>query len=70
MKVAVWDTYVQCTNGKKMHFYIIVPDTLKDASVIYTFGKNYLKNKDVISNDLTTNESEFCHIEGGVESNG
>ncbi|MGQ1783984.1 DUF2024 family protein [Saccharicrinis sp. GN24d3] len=63
MKVAVWDTYVQRSDGKKMHFDILVPETLKEESVIYAFGKNYLKEKDVKSADISTKECEFCHLE-------
>ncbi len=67
MKVAVWDTYVKRTDGKTMHFDILVKNTLKDASVIFAFGKNYLNDKDVISTDLTIKECEFCHIEEATE---
>ncbi len=63
MKVAVWDTYVQRTDGRKMHFDIIVSENVKDVNLIYQFGREYLKDKDVELKMLTANECEFCHIE-------
>jgi len=63
MKVAVWDTYVQRKDGKKMHFDILVPEHLKDVVVIYQFGQNYLKSKQVKLEILSAKECEFCHIE-------
>ncbi len=63
MKVAVWDTYVLKKDGNKMHFDILVPEHVKDADVIYQFGKEYLKGKLVKSERLTSKECEFCHIE-------
>ena len=42
MQTAVWDTYVKKKNGNVMHFDIIVPDSIKDAQVIYGYGKTYL----------------------------
>ncbi|QQS51263.1 MAG: DUF2024 family protein [Bacteroidota bacterium] len=63
MKVAVWDTYVQRVDGKKMHFDIIVPEEIKDAGIIYQFGEEYLKGKMVQSEKITSKECEFCHVE-------
>jgi hypothetical protein len=63
MKVAVWDTYVKRTDGRTMHFDILVPDTLKNADTIYQYGHQYLKNKPVLASTLTTSECKFCHIE-------
>ncbi|PTN01594.1 DUF2024 family protein [Mangrovibacterium marinum] len=67
MKVAVWDTYVQRTDGKKMHFDIIVPENVKDSNVIFHYGHEYLKYKDVKSKKVTTKECEFCHIENATQ---
>lgn len=63
MKVAVWDTYVVRTDGKKMHFDIVVPESEKNEDTIYRFGQEYLKGKSVKSELLTSKECEFCHIE-------
>ena len=63
MRVAVWDTYVQRSDGKQMHFDILVPEHTKDTEVIYQFGQGYLKDKCVKSSLLTPKECEFCHIE-------
>lgn len=68
MKVAVWDTYVQRIDGKKMHFDIIVPENEKDIKIIYQFGQEYLKGKMVQSEILTSKECEFCHIENATEN--
>lgn len=67
MKVAVWDTYVERSDGKKMHFDILVPEHEKEASVIYGFGRDYLIKKDVKSKKLSAKECEFCHIENATD---
>jgi Domain of unknown function (DUF2024) len=63
MQVVVWDTYVTKTDGKIMHFDIIAPQSVVDEKVIYTFGKEYLQSKHQGSQELTTKECGFCHIE-------
>lgn len=63
MKIAVWDTYVTKSDGKIMHFDIIVPEELKDESKIFTFGKEYLKSKNLEDLVLTSKECQFCHIQ-------
>ena len=62
MKVAVWDTYVLKKDGKIMHFDIIVPNHIKDESLIFEYGKRYLKSKDQEGQTLTSQECQFCHI--------
>lgn len=63
MKVSVWDTYVTKKDGSIMHFDIIAPDTLKDETIIHTFGKDYLQSKKLEEQPLTARECRFCHIE-------
>lgn len=63
MKVAVWDTYVTKKNGKVMHFDIIAPQEVKDTSIIYGYGKSYLKTKGQAGQSITAKECRFCHIE-------
>lgn len=63
MKVAVWDTYVTKKDGSVTHFDIIAPSEIKDESVIYTCGKNYLKTKGQEEQHITSKECQFCHIE-------
>lgn len=63
MKVAVWDTYVTKKDGTIMHFDIIAPSEIKDTSIIYTFGKEYLKTKNQEEQTLSSKECSFCHIE-------
>ncbi|GAF04327.1 DUF2024 family protein [Saccharicrinis fermentans] len=67
MKVAIWDTYVEKKDGKKMHFDIAVPEEEKNALKIYHFGQEYLKGKDVQSETLSAKECVFCHIENANE---
>lgn len=63
MKVAVWDTYVKRKDGKTMHFDILVPEELKDEAKIYEYGKLYLRGKEVLAEDLSSKECNYCHIE-------
>lgn len=63
MQVAVWDTYVKNNSGAVLHFDIIVPDTLKDAERIYSFGKQYVQSRGTLPEDLSTEQCRFCHIE-------
>jgi len=63
MKVAVWDTYVTKKDGTIMHFDIIVPEEIKDADVIYEYGRAYLKIKKQENQPLASNECRFCHLE-------
>lgn len=62
MKVAVWDTYVKNNSGKIMHFDIIVPEEIKDTSLIYKYGKEYLKSKKQEKLNISSNECKFCHF--------
>ncbi len=68
MKVAVWDTYVTRKNGDVMHFDILVPEEVKDISVIYDYGKQYLTEKNEFNQPLTTQGCQFCHIEAVNET--
>ena len=62
MKVAVWDTYVTKKDGTIMHFDILAPEEIKDTSVIYNYGKDYLKTKNQDGQPLSSKECRFCHI--------
>ena len=63
MKVAVWDTYVKRKDGKIMHFDILVPQDVKEEQRIYEYGRTYLHNKEVLTDQLTSKECSYCHIE-------
>ncbi len=63
MQVAVWDTYVTKKDGTIMHFDIIAPSEIRDPSVIYDYGKEYLETKGQEGQPLTSKECRFCHIE-------
>lgn len=62
-KVNVWDTYVTKKNGEIMHFDIIAPVEINDSSIIYNYGKLYLKSKNQEGQTLTSNQCRLCHIE-------
>ena len=63
MKVSVWDTYVEREGDKTMHFDILVSSELKNESIIFGYGKEYLKSKSFHTGDLSSKECKFCHIE-------
>ena len=63
MKVAVWDTYVKRKDGRTMHFDILVPHELKDEGKIFEYGRSYLSSKEIFSDELSSKECSFCHIE-------
>ncbi|WP_299899988.1 DUF2024 family protein [uncultured Aquimarina sp.] len=63
MKIAVWDTYVSRTDGRLMHFDILVPDHITDENKILAYGKKYLDTKSFKTGTLTSNECKFCHIQ-------
>lgn len=67
MKVAVWDTYVRKKNGTVMNFDIMVPDSQKDETIIYGYGKEYLQSKSIVGYELTSEECTFCHIEQATD---
>ena len=62
-KVNVWDTYVTKKNGMIMHFDIIAPVKVTDTTVIYNYGKSYLKSKGQEGQPLSSNQCRLCHIE-------
>ena len=63
MKVAVWDTYATKKDGSVMHFDIIAPEEIKDTTIIYGYGREYLKSKRQEGHPLTSKQCRFCHIE-------
>lgn len=46
-----------------MHFDIIVPIDISDASIIYNYGKDYLKSKGQEGQPLTSKQCKLCHLE-------
>ena len=67
MKVAVWDTYVKRNDGKLMHFDILVSNELKDEKIIFGYGKEFLKSKSFRTQELSSKECKFCHIEKATD---
>jgi len=67
MKISVWDTYVKRQGGLIMHFDILVDSKLADETKVFDFGRNYLKSKSFKSEELTSKQCVFCHIEEATE---
>lgn len=63
MKISVFDTYVERTDGSVMHFDILVPEHEKNLEKIYGFGREYLTEKGESGQPLTSEECRFCHME-------
>ena len=66
MDVAVWDTYVDRSDGRTMHSDILVK-TGASFETVRRYGAEYLADKDVVEETLTTDECEFCHVEAASE---
>jgi hypothetical protein len=66
MNVAVWDTYVDRTDGQTMHFDILVEEGVS-FDAVRRHGADYLDDKDVDSSTLTTEECQFCHVESATQ---
>jgi Domain of unknown function (DUF2024) len=62
MQVAVWDTYVPKKDGTVMHFDIRAPSEVRDTTVIYGYGREYLKTKGQEGQPLSAKECRFCHV--------
>lgn len=63
MKVSIWDTYVQRDDGLLMHFDIVVPESITDASVVFKYGVLYLNTKPFGTGVINTTSCQFCHTE-------
>lgn len=62
MRIAVYDTYVKRRDGQVMHFDVIVPaDCSPQQALIY--GQQYLADKPVIDQTLTSQQCRFCHTQ-------
>jgi hypothetical protein len=62
MECAVYDTYVQKSDGKTMHFDVVVEaDTPHEKAIEY--GKRYLASVGQAEQKMTQEECQFCHIQ-------
>lgn len=61
-KVNVWDTYVTKKDGNIMHFDILAPVEITDTTIIFNYGKEYLKTKGQENQPLTAKQCRFCHV--------
>lgn len=66
MNISVWDTYVPRSDGKVMHFDILVPDTVTDTQTIFGYGKKYLAEKPFDTLDISSEECKYCHTESAI----
>ena len=62
-KVNVWDTYVTKKDGTIMHFDILAPVEIKDTTIVYNYGKEYLKTKGQEGQPLNSKQCRLCHME-------
>lgn len=62
-RVNVWDTYVTKKDGSIMHFDIVAPVDITHTDTIYTYGKEYLKDKQQAGQALSSEQCRLCHIE-------
>ncbi len=62
-KINVWDTYVTKKDGTIMHFDILAPVEIKDTTIIYDYGKEYLKTKGQEGQPLNSKQCRLCHVE-------
>ncbi len=63
MKVQVWDTYVHRADGSVIHFDILVEREASDESKVFSYGKEYLKQKGEKDAEIDASQCQFCHIE-------
>ncbi len=63
MLVAVWDTYVNKKDNTIMHFYIIVSSHIRDTTIIFGYGEQYLITKQQQGQTLGSRECKLCHTE-------
>lgn len=67
MKIAVFDTYVNRPDGRRMHFDILVPDAGKSHEQVLSFGRTYLAAKGVPAETLRAGECRYCHVEHATD---
>ncbi len=66
MNISVYDTYVQRLDGRRMHFDILVPATLKDHDTVLGYGRTYLAAKGVLTTLLNAERCSYCHMESAT----
>lgn len=66
MRVSVYDTYIRRSDGRIMHFDILVPATERSLETVYEFGNEYLAEKQQAGQELTSSECQFCHVEEAI----
>ncbi len=67
MRISVWDTYVRREDGLVMHFDILVPSTMDNENIVFSYGKAYLADKPFDTHGLTSKECKFCHMEQATQ---
>ena len=62
MECAVYDTYVRKSDGKTMHFDVVVEAATTQEKAI-EYGKQYLASVGQGEQKMTQEECQFCHIQ-------
>ena len=62
MKISVWDTYVKRSDGRIMHFDILVPDHVTDKMRVFDYGRQHLDSKPFETEGLKATRCNFCHV--------
>jgi len=62
MECAVYDTYVEKSDGKTMHFDVVVNSGTPHEKAI-EYGKQYLASVGQGGQKMTQEECQFCHIQ-------
>ncbi len=75
MKIDVYDTYVRTTEGKLLHFDVLLPAGQGDKAA--EFARAWLRSIGVASDDVTQESCDFCHsqaanpaLQGHIERHG
>lgn len=61
--IAVYDTYFQRPDGRRMHFDILVPSDVPGHEQVLQYGRRYLESKGLASADLKAERCNYCHME-------
>lgn len=67
MDIAVWDTYVNRTDGLLMHFDILVSTEVQKSDQILEYANQFLASKELDVENVEIKKCEFCHIERATD---
>lgn len=67
MDIAVWDTYVNRTDGLLMHFDILVSTEMQNGDQILEYASQFLASKELDVENVEIRKCQFCHIERATD---